>query len=1054
VKALAHLCIDRPVFATMLILAMVVSGAVGFHFLAVDRYPAYDLPTVTVRTDLPGGAPEEVEVSVTYPIEEIVNTIEGIRELRSISASGTSFVILTFELGRDIDTAAQDVRDRVAQVVRRLPLTVEPPVIGKFDSDSQPAMTVALSGKRPLRELTEIADKRVKRVLERSSGVGEVRIVGGLGRTINVWIDADRLAAYDLPVDVVSQAIARQNADAPGGNVTDEQRERTLRTLGRFVDPALFDDLMIARKNGVPIELRDVAHTEDGTEEPRSLARLDGVPTVVLEIRRQSGANTVGVIDSLREAIERVQALLPPDLRLEVVRDQSRYIRAALHEIEFHLVVGSGLAALVVLWFLRSWRAMLIAGIAIPVSVVSTFGVMWVLGFTLNGVTMLALVLMVGVVIDDAIVVLENVQRWADEKGVSPFHAAREATGEIALAVLATTLSLVVIFVPVSFLSSVTGRFIYQFGITAAVAVLVSLVVSFSLTPAMCARLVRPAKGAAHARGGWIERFYVWTMRHCLRRPWAVVGVGLLVVASVVPLSQLVRQDFIPTDVDEGEFDVSITAPDDVSLPTMNGIMQRVEAELAQMPAVRTMLTQIGGGFISGLSNGSVYVRIPPHGERRFSFRRLWSSLLAGDPLAAFRGNYSQREVMTEIRQRLGTLPDLRVQVNNQRSVNLGGGPFPLDFAIRGPRLEVLADYIEQLRVEALGLGTIADANTTLRLRRPELRVQLDRPRASELGVSTQDVATALRLLVGGATEVSRFRDPKLDEEYDVRLRLRSQDRDRVERIGELLVGRADGGTVRIDNLVHIDNAVTSSRIDRMDRQRQANLRASPAPGQALSDCVAQLRGLAAKMQLPAEYSTAVAGSARELEKVGGEFLFAFLLAIVFMYMILAAQFESFGQPLIILLAIPVAAPFALVSLLLAHETINLYSALGVLVLFGMVKKNAILQVDHCNQLLRSGLAPYDAVMQGSRDRLRPILMTTLAFVAGMLPLAVGTGPGAEERKAIAVVVIGGQTLCLALSLVMAPVVQWLVLRRRKTPAPALAAAKPSVDFAAPDASP
>jgi len=1034
VKGLANVCIHRPVFATMLICAMVVSGAVGFHFLAVDRYPSYDPATVSVRTVLPGGAPEEVEVSVTYPVEEIVNTVEGIKELRSISGPGTSLVMITFELGRDIETAAQDVRDRVAQVLRRLPEDVEPPVVSKFDNDSQPIMTIAVSADRPLRELTEVADKRLKRVLERARGVGEIRLEGDRERTINVWIDADRLAAYDLPVEAVAAAIARQNADVPGGNVTDDNSERTLRTLGRVVDPASFETLMIARRNGIPVELRDVARVEDGTAEPRSMTRLDGVPTVVLEVRRQSGSNTVAVIDGVTQALDALRPALPPDLRVEVVRDQSRYIRAALHEIEFHLVIGSLLAALVVFWFLRSWRAMFIAGIAIPVSVIATFGVMWVLGFTLNGVTMLALVLMVGVVIDDAIVVLENVQRWADEKGVTPFVAAREATSEIALAVLATTLSLVVIFVPVSFLSSISGRFIYQFGITASVAVLLSLVVSFSLTPAMCARLVRASTARDEPRRTpWSERIYAVAMRWSLRRPWLVVAGALLVFASLVPLIGfgLVRQNLLPSDVDEGEFEVSVSGPDEVSLPAMNTVMVAIEAELQKEPAIRTMMTQVGGGFLSGLSNGSVYVKIAPHDERRFSLGRLWSGLLAGDPLAAFRGNYTQRELMDSLQRRLNRLPDVRVQMRNQRSVNLGSGPFDLDFAIRGPDLQTLSNSIEALRVRAAERG-MPNLDTTLRLRRPELRVQIDRPRAAELGVSTQDIATAMRLLVGGATEVSRFRDPHLDEEYDVRLRLRPEDRDRAERIGELLVGRADGGTVRADNLIRIEPGITSSRIDRMDRQRQANLRGNPPRGMALADAVTTMRELSAELQLPAEYSTAVVGKAKELELVFGEFAFAFVIALAFMYMILASQFESFGQPLIIMLAIPIAAPFALLSLWFADETLNLYSALGVLVLFGMVKKNAILQVDHTNQLLRAGVPPHDAVMQGSRDRLRPILMTTLAFVAGMLPLAIGTGPGAEERKAIAVVVIGGQTLCLGMSLVLTPVVLWLVLRHRR----------------------
>jgi HAE1 family hydrophobic/amphiphilic exporter-1 len=985
---------------------------------------------VTVRTELPGASPEEVEVSVSYPIEEAVNTVEGIQELRSISGPNTSLVFLTFELGRDIESAAQDVRDRVSQALRRLPDDVEPPVVSKFDNDSTPVLTLALSGERSLRELTEIADKKCKRRLERSSGVGEVRLVGNLARTINIWLDADRLAAFDLPVETVRAAVARQNSDVPGGNVTDDRSERTLRTLGRFVDPRSFQDLVVATRDGVPIRLSDLGATEDGTEEPRSFARLDGVPSVVLEVRRQSGANTVGVIDGVQAEIEALRRELPGDLRLEVVRDQSRYIRQALHEIEFHLVIGSILAALVVLWFLRSWRAMLIAGIAIPVSVVTTFAAMWALGFTLNGVTMLALVLMVGVVIDDAIVVLENIQRWADTKGVSPFEAARGATSEIALAVMATTLSLVVIFVPVSFLGSVTGRFLYQFGITAAIAVLVSLVVSFSLTPTMCARLVRPSVRAHAAQPTWSQRAYLALLRWCLRWPWTCMLVGASVVATVVPLASVVRQDYIPSDVDEAEFEINVNGPDGASVTAMDQVMRTVETALRQVPAVRTALVTVGGGFLSGVASGNVYVRIPPHAERRFSLGRLWNCLLAGEPMAAFRDNYTQRDVMGQVRQRLRGLPDVRISVRNQRSFNIGGGPWAVDFVVRGPELEALANYTQRLQERSRACGLL-DGDITLRLERPELRVAIDRPRAAELGVDTQDIATALRLLVGGVTEVSRFRDPTLDEEYDVRLRLRAEDRSAPERIGELLVGRAGGGTVRLDNLVDIREAVTASRIDRLDRQRQASLRGNVAQGYSLAAVIQNLRAAAAELDMPPEYSTTVSGQARELERAGWEFALAFLLSLAFMYMVLAAQFESIGQPLLILMALPLAAPFALLSLWAFDQTLNLYSALGVLVLFGMVKKNAILQVDHCNQLLRAGVAPYDAVLRGSQDRLRPILMTTLAFVAGMIPLAVGSGPGAEERKAIAIVVIGGQLLSLGMTLVLTPVVQWLVLRRR-----------------------
>ncbi|MCA8972005.1 MAG: efflux RND transporter permease subunit, partial [Planctomycetes bacterium] len=1050
---LSDVCIDRPVFATMLVLALVVTGAIGFAFLPVDRYPAVDLPTVILRTELPGAAPEAVEISVTSPIEEAVNTVAGIDEMRSISGPSTSLVLITFDLDRDIDLAAQDVRDRVSQAMRRLPDDVEAPIVSKFDNDSTPVMTVAISGDRSLRELSEIADKRVKRVLERGRGVGEVRLVGDVKRSINVWLDADRLAAYDLPVEAVQSAIARQNREGPGGNVTTDLTERSLRTVGRLPLPRDFEDLTVVERNGVPIKLRDLGRVEDGTEEVRSTARLDGTPAVVLEVRRQSGANTVAVIDGVSKDLDELRDTLPTDIRVEVVRDQSRYIRAALHEIEFHLVIGSLLAALVVLWFLRSFRAMMIAGVAIPVSVITTFGAMWALGFTLNGVTMLALVLMVGVVIDDAIVILENIQRWADEKNVTPFAAARGAVKEIALAVMATTLSLVVIFVPVSFMSSISGRFLYQFGITAAISVMVSLLVSFSLTPSMCARLVRPARHAGahsdpseqagidtagqshgvstHASRGRLERWYMRILERALRHPLLVCMAALAVMASVVPLYRMVPQDYIPSDVDEGEFEIRVSGPDSASVVAMDGVMRRIEDELAAMPVIRSALTTVGGGFLSGVATGSVYVRIAPHEERRFSLGRLWTSTLAGEPMAAFRDNVTQRDIMSDVRKRLRALPDVRASVRNQRSFNIGGGNYDIDFVIRGPDLRALADYTEQLKEKAQQLGGMVDLDTTLRLERPELRVTIDRDRAAELGIEAQSIATTLRLLVGGATEASRYRDASLDEEYDVRLRLREDDRKSLDSIGRLPVARPGGGTVRLDDLVTIDEAVTASRIDRLDRQRQAALRGSLAPGAALADRIDALRVAAEELGMPAQYTTAVSGRARELERAGSEFFVAFLLSLVFMYMVLAAQFESFGQPLIILLALPLAAPFAMLSLWAFGQTLNLYSALGVLVLFGMVKKNAILQVDHTNQLLRAGRPAREAVLQGSRDRLRPILMTTFAFVAGMLPLALGSGPGAEERKAIAVVVIGGQMLCLGFSLVLTPVVQWITLRRR-----------------------
>ncbi len=1038
-QKLAEICIKRPVFASMIILALVVIGAASYFRLGVDRFPSVDIPNVSVRTSLPGASPEEVETEVSYKVEEVVNTVEGVQELRSISGQGSSIVIVSFGLDRDIDTAAQDVRDRVATVIRDLPRDADPPVVTKFNNDSSPVMTVALSADRPLRELTELADKIVKVQLERSEGVGEINIVGGLQRAISIWIDPDRLAAYQIPVTAVRNALVRQNADVPGGNVTQGSREQTLRTMGRVADPKAFDDIVVAKINDAPVRIRDIGRTEDGTREQRSLARLNGVPTVTLEVRRQSGANTVEVIESAKRNLEKIASQLPTDVKMEIIRDQSRYIYAALHEINLHLILGSILACLVVMLFMRNWRATVIAGIAIPASVISTFGMMRALDFTLNSVTMLALVLMVGIVIDDAIVVLENIFRFVEEKKMRAFEAARAATAEIGLAVMATTLSLVVIFVPVSFMSSISGRFLYQFGITAAVAIMVSLLVSFTLTPMMSARLLKSDGGGhdAKSRRGFyrfIDGAYTALLKLSMRHRIAVSLLALAVIFSAVPLYKIVKQDYIPTDVDESEFDVNVNAREGTSFEAMKEVMLAVEKDLMTTPGVRFVLTNAGGGFLGGVNQGGAYIRITPIEERSFSLARLWRGLIKGDPLEVFRGNYSQRDVMQEIRSRLRRYRDLRTSVRNARSFNIGGGGAEIDFVLRGPDLEQLFNYAEQLREKSTELG-IVDADTSLKIDKPELRVEIDRERAADLGVAVEDIATSMRLMVGGDQRVSRFRDAALNEDYDVQLRVSEGKRNDPEAISRLYVVRQDGSLSRLDNVVRVVEARSASRIDRLDRQRQVSLRANVAPGYALADRLDALRQAVTEMQLPAAYTTAISGQARELERTFYEFIWAFLLSIIFMYMILASQFESVMHPFTILLSLPLSIPFALVSLWATGNTLNLYSALGILVLFGVVKKNSILQIDHMNNLRRQGMERPVAIIQANRDRLRPILMTTLALVAGMMPLALGTGPGSDERRAIAVVVIGGQTLSLLLTLLVTPVAYSLLDDLAETPA-------------------
>jgi hydrophobe/amphiphile efflux-1 (HAE1) family protein len=1034
-QRLAEVCIRRPVFASMLILSLVVVGAVSYFQLGVDRFPSVDLPTVLVRATLPGAAPEEMESEVSFPLEEAINTTQGIEELRSVSGQGTAIVVATFSLDRDIDGATQDVRDRVAAALPRLPRDMDPPVVRKFDNDSSPVMTVALTADRSIRELTELADKTVRPRLERAAGVGDVQIVGGLERAIDVRIDVDRLAAYRIPITSVRTALQRQNSEIPGGNVDAGRRELSLRTLGRFRDARAFQELVVATLDGSPVRLRDIGTVEDGTKEQRSASRLNGVPTVTLEIRRQSGANTMAVIDAVKEGIARTRELLPADVELEVIRDQSRYITNALHEINIHLILGSILASLVVLLFMRNARSTLIAAVAIPASVVATFGMMRAFGFTLNSVTMLALVLMVGIVIDDAIVVLENIFRFIEEKKMGAFEAARAATADIGLAVLATTFSLVVIFLPVSFMSSISGRFLYQFGITASGAILVSLLVSFTLTPMMSARLLaahvrqqaREGEEAASRRGfyHWLDEHYSRLLRWSMARRKTVALVALAVALSSFVVFPFVHQEFIPGNVDEAEFEVQVSAPEGTSVASMDEAMRAVEKEIRETRGVTTVLTSIGGSFLNEVNNGSAFVRIKPHEDRIFGFERILHEAKNLTPWRAFYGNYSQREVMQEIRTRLKKFPHLRTSVANVVSFNVAGGRSEIVMALRGPELGTLVRTMEALRDKTRSgeVPGVVDADVSLRLDKPEFRIHVDRDRAADLGVDTTDVATSLRIMVGGDDRVSRYRDDTTNEDYDVQLRLERQYRGDPETISRLYVPSQSGTLVRLDNVVKIEQGVAPSRIERLDRQRNARLFAGVAPGYALGDRLVALRRALAEMELPAAYSVTVLGRGREMARTFAEFGLAFLLSIAFMYMILASQFESLIDPLTILISLPLSVPFALVSLWAMSDTLNLYSALGVLVLFGIVKKNSILQIDHMNKLRREhGISRDEAVIQGNRDRLRPILMTTLALVAGMLPLALGTGPGAEERRSIATVVIGGQTLSLLLTLLATPV--------------------------------
>jgi hydrophobic/amphiphilic exporter-1 (mainly G- bacteria), HAE1 family len=1090
VQWLARVCVHRPVFALMLIAAVVVAGAASYSHLGIDRFPNIDLPTIRVMTMYPGAASAEVESEVTQPLEDAVATVAGLDELRSISNDGVSMLMLTFRLDQNINIASQDVRDAIAGVLNRLPPDIDPPVVQKQDLDASPIMTLAVSGPREMRELYYLADRSVKSVIESAHGVGQVSIEGATDRAVQINIDARRLAAYRTSIMQVYDAIVAQNAEVPAGRVDAGYRELSLRTLGRMPDAADFTDLVVATVDDVPLRIKDLGEAVDLTKEKRTLARFDGQEAVVLTVQRQSGMNTVEVIDAVKARLGQARALLPPGVTVEVLQDQSRYIRAALHEIQHHLISGSILASVIVLLFMRSWRSTIIAAIAIPTSIVGAFAVMKALDFTMNNVTMLALVLMVGVVIDDAIIVLENVFRVIEEKGLSPHDAAIEGTREIGLAVLATTLSLVIVFLPVSFLGSVTGRLLYEFGITASVAVMISMLVSFSLTPMMCSRILRPhaaptgsAAAAGHgaaepsSRRGfyrYIDSGYMACLRWSMNHRWAVLAVSLIVIASNVPLYGIVQQGYIPTDVDESEFEARVSAPEGVSVASMQEMIAEIEPQIRNVPGVVHALATISGSA-RGTSAASIYIRLEDIESRSFSWGRLWRATLAGDPAAAFRGNYNQRDKMREVRSLIAQYPELRASVRNLTSFRQGA-PVDLDFAITGPNLEQLATLTQQLAANVAKLPGIVDVDYTLRMDKPNLLAHIDRERAAALGVDVREIGDTLRVAVGGDDRVSRYYDAQADDAYDVELRLVGVDRGDPKSISQLYVrtsrppansvgpamlegagmplisGLGYGGSVpltRLDNLVRFEETNSPSRIDRLNRQRMAAVRANLGPGYALADRVEAVKQAAIDLGMPPGYSANIQGGARELEKTIGEFMWTCALSFVCMYIILAAQYENLVHPLTILFSLPLAVPFGLFSLWLGGETLNLYSALGILVLFGMVKKASILQVDHINQLRLAGMPRGEAILQGNRDRLRPILMTAIAFVAGMIPLLVANGPGAEERRSIAVLVVGGQALSLLLTLVAVPVIYSLFddlggLFRRRTVhahAPARAAA-------------
>jgi HAE1 family hydrophobic/amphiphilic exporter-1 len=1034
-QKLAEICVRRPVFATMLILSITVVGLFSFRSLGVDLFPKIDLPTITITVVNPGASPQEIETEITDKVEGAVNTISGIDELRSTSVEGVSQVFVNFVLEKNADVAASEVRNKVDLIVNDLPETAEVPIVQKLDTDATPVLRIAVSAPRSLREVTDIADKQIKRLIESIDGVGNVEIVGGRLREVEVWVDPDKMRAFNVTAADIATAVKLQNMELPGGRIESGQREFTVRTMGRVPDPAQFNNIVVANRGVYAVKISDIGYVEDGAEEQRTEARLNGQPAVTLVVSKQSGQNTVAVADAVKERLAELTPNLPHDVKTQIVGDQTIFIKAALHAINLHLVEGSILAAIVVFVFLWNFRATLIASIAIPTSIVATFGLMAAMGFTLNQITMLALTLMVGIVIDDAVVVLENIFRYIEEKGMPPFQAAIEGTREIGMAVTATTLSLLAVFLPVGFMAGIVGRFMSSFGFTSSFAIAVSLIVSFTLTPMLAARMIKrkhapAAKGSdtsaspdgqkrsslaefkdkyvqAQSKEGRfyrpIDRTYTWMLKWSMRHRWAIVALSVLVIISTVPLFMFVGKNFLPVD-DQAQFEINVRAPEGGTLSSTSALAERIAADVRKLPGVTDTLVTIGSGQQQIVNLANIYVKMAPVDER----------------------SVSQQDLMTRTRndivgKYLKEFPDqLRTSVNPVAAIS-GGGQRNADisFVVSGPDLDKLTKYADDLLKKMKTIPDVVDVDSTLITGKPELRVVIDRARAADLGVRVGDIAQSLNTLVAGQ-KVSTFNAGT--DQYNVRVRAMGEFRASADGLKRMLVASQKLGWVSLDNLVRIEEGTGPSSIDRYNRQRQVMLVANTKPGGSQTAVTAKLTEFAKAENMDSSYRTFLAGRTRELARTGQYFLLAIVLSFVFMYMVLAAQFESFIHPVTILLTLPLAIPFGILSLLVTGQTVNIFSGLGLLLLFGVVKKNAILQIDHTNGLRKQGMERHDAIIQANRDRLRPILMTTIALVAGMTPLVLSSGPGAGTNRSIGVLVIGGQSLCLLLTLLAVPV--------------------------------
>ncbi|MDD4003769.1 MAG: efflux RND transporter permease subunit [Elusimicrobiaceae bacterium] len=1013
---LTHLCIKRPVMTVMMILTIVVLGIFSFVRLGIDLYPNVEFPFVLVNTVLAGSGPEEIETSVTKIIEEGANTIEGIDEMNSYSAEGVSTVMIKFDMEKNVDVAAQDVRDKVAGVQRDLPDGFEPPVISKLEMGAIPVLNIAVYGDRGLVDLTEITRKKIKEQLENVGGVGSVDMIGGRQREIHIVVDPVRLSALNISIKDLKEAVQQQNIEIPGGRVEQESRDYTLRTLGRIKSVRQFNDIVIKTVNSSPIRISDVARVEDTGEYMTDAAYFNGQPCVNVEVVKQSGSNTVEVVRRVKDKLAIITPYLPGGVRYSIVADQSVYIKASVSAVEEHLVLGSIFAALAVLLFLGDWRSTIISSLAIPTSIIGTFTILDLLGFTLNNITLLALTIAVGIVIDDAIVMLENIYRHMDEYGKTPLKAALEGADEISFAVITMSASLLVIFIPLAFMSGIVGRFFKSYGLTIAGAIVISTFVALTLTPMLSSLFLKVKHGAK----GRLEKFtdhvndslarpYIAALEWALANRWKMILLFIGISLSALPMLKGIGKDFAPQE-DTSQFIVNINAPEGTSIRKMQKIMRQLEGEIKTMPHILNLLTTIGisNGFQSASSNqASITVELVDVTKRK----------------------EGMAQIMSAVRKLFGKYKELRMSVNV--AGGFGGNEKQMEFMISGPDLNKLREYADAVAARLRKTPGFVDVDLSVSFAKPEYTVEIDREKAHGLKVKISDIANALRTMVGGEEDITKYKEG--EELYEVRIRAEAEMRNSIETISAMAIPTEDKKLVRLDSVATIKPAFGPTQIEHTARLRRVTVE-SNLEGVPLNRAYDICRAEFALQNAPKEYVAMPRGKGKELQKMLASFVTAFAMAFIFIYLILAAQFESFIYPVSIMSVLPLTIPFAIITLFISREPLSMFSILGIFMLVGIVKKNSILQIDYTNTLRAKGYKRYDAMLSANKTRLRPILMTTLTIIAGMLPTALSKGAGAEVRGSMAWVIIGGQALSLFVTLLMAPVMysvmddfqQWL----------------------------